>query len=370
MIRHAAPSQQALLAPTTELAANSPTLPQFQLPDVRSDRDRHLAKLFRDICYLDACGECCASNAWFERQVGVVESTIKRLLNVLAECGLIEVEILHGSRRRIRPCVPINAVLQAGWKALCLAVLDRRKYPEELRRLAASVLRRIGVRRGPDLTKLGVSHEDNCAPRAPRNAPLFPFKESEARKATTGRESGSESKGYGVVVSPAEALEPLPEAVAMAVSAGLTTHSARRAVGEKPVSVVRAAIRAAKVYAASHEVRSLPALLVTAIRAEWLPPVPPSSFGSDRGERPQRVVAAPTIAAPLPQSRPLEADRRAVVWDGLSEELREALLAESLAAVLAGESDASRNQARKRGVAAMPVILYAKDLALERFGGR
>ena len=370
MNRHTAPIEQALLAPTIQLAANTLTLPQFQLPDVRSDRDRHLAKLFRDICYLDSCEGCRASNAWFQGQLGVVESTIKRLIGVLVECRLVEVEVVHGNVRWIRPLAAVADVLKAGWKALCEAVLDRRKYPEDIRRIAAVMLRRLGMRRGPDLSKLGVSHPQKCAPSAPRIAPPYPLKESEARKTTTVRETRSESKREGVVVSPAEAPEPLAEAVDVAVGAGLSTHSARRAVAEKPVAVVRAAIRAAKVYAASHEVRSLPALLVTAIRAEWLPPAPPSSFGSDRGERPQRVVAAPTLAAPPPMARPLEADRRAVVWEGLAEAEREALLAESLAAIMAGESDASRNQARKRGVAAMPVILYAKDLALERFGGR
>ena len=137
MNRHTAPNTQALLAPTTEPAANTPTGPGFTLPDVRCDRDRHLARLFRDICYLDACGECRASNAWFERQVGVVESTIKRLINVLVECGLVEVQILHGNRRRIRPLVNITDVLQAGWQALCQAVLDRSKYPEAVRRLGS-----------------------------------------------------------------------------------------------------------------------------------------------------------------------------------------------------------------------------------------
>ncbi len=151
----------------------------WRLPEVRRNRDRHLAQLFRDICYLDSCEGCFASNAWFERQVGVVESTIKRLLNVLTECGLVEVTILHGNERQIRPLVSLADVLTAGWKELCEAVLDRHKFPSALRRLAAGVLRRLGIRRGPNLSRLGCSVESEsasftgrkCAPPARGIAP-------------------------------------------------------------------------------------------------------------------------------------------------------------------------------------------------------
>ncbi len=107
-----------------------------------------------------------------------------------------------------------------------------------------------------------------------------------------------------VVASPAEVSEPESEAVAVAVDAGLTADAARRAVGEKPLETVRSAVRAARTYAARHEVRSLPALLFTAIRAGWLPPAPPPTHPSDRRERPQRVVMAPTRKAIPPDWLP------------------------------------------------------------------
>jgi hypothetical protein len=69
----------------------------FTLPDVRCDRDRHLARLFRDIYYLDSCEGCHAHNAWFARQLGV-----------------IEIEYAHGRRVAIRPLAPLADVLQAG----------------------------------------------------------------------------------------------------------------------------------------------------------------------------------------------------------------------------------------------------------------
>jgi DNA-binding transcriptional ArsR family regulator len=249
----------------------------FTLPDVRRDRDRHLAQLFRDICYLDSCEGSFASNGWFERQLGVVDSTVKRLLRVLVECGLVEVEVLQGNQRRIRPLATLAEALASGWKALCRAVLDRQKLPAALRRLAASQLRRSGC----NLARLGLSRPQKCAPPAPRIAPPSPEKKREAWKTTTS-----------VAVPPAEAREPQPEAVAVAVSAGLTEQAARSAVREKPLESVRGAIAAVRAYAARHEVRSLPALLFTAIRSGWLPPAPPPCHPSDLGERPQRVVKA------------------------------------------------------------------------------
>ena len=363
MNRHTAPTEQALLAPTTELATNTHTLPQFRLPEVRRDRDRHLAQLFRDICYLDSCEGCFASNAWFERQLGVVESTIKRLLGVLVECDLVAVEVLHGNERRIRPLARLAEVVSAGWRALCRAVLDRQKLPAALRRLAASQLKRSGS----DLGKLGLSHPQKCAPPAPRNAPPFPVEESEAEKTTTVRGAGSEPRNKRVVVSPAEVPEPESEAVAVAVEAGLDRNAARRAVGEKPLEAVRSAVRAARVYAASHEVRSLPALLVTAIRAGWLAPAPPSSHGSDRGERPVRVVVAPAqMRTETVLPRTAEPDASSVAWEGLSEGERAELLAVALTDVLETASEAEKALVRRRGVDSLPVVMRAKRLARDR----
>jgi hypothetical protein len=117
-------------------------------------------------------------------------------------------------------------------------------------------------------------------------APSTPSKTTPVGKETT-TDSAS-----GVVVSPAENSEPESEAVAVAVAAGLDRGTACRIVGEKSVEAVKSALKAAKAYAATHEVRSLPALLVTAIRGSWQPPTPPTSHPSDLGERPQRVVKA------------------------------------------------------------------------------
>ncbi len=154
------------------------------------------------------------------------------------------------------------------------------------------------------------------------------------------------------------------------MSAGLTADAARRAVGEKPLDAVRSAVRAARVYAASHEVQSLPALLFSAIRSEWLAPAPPSSYASDRGERPQRIVVAPVRVAAETATRIAETDVSAAAWEALSEGERGDLLTLALVEVLAGDSESGKSLVRRRGVDAMPVILCAKKLAFEKFGGR
>jgi hypothetical protein len=299
---------------------------------------------------------------------------VKRLLAVLAECGLVEVTILHGNERQIRPLVSLADVLNAGWKELCEAVLNRHKFPSALRHLAASVLRRLGVRREPELSRLDCSVESEsasftgrkCAPPARGIAPPFPLEESKVKKTTTVQGTRSVPKPAGVVVSPAEVSEPESEAVTMAVDAGLTVHAARRAVGEKPLEAVRSAVKAARAYAASHEVRSLPALLVTAIRAGWLAPAPPSRYGSDHGERPVRVVVAPAHMRTEAVPRPVEADSSAEAWEALSENERAELLALALAEVLAGGTEPEKSLARRRGVDSLPVVMRAKRLARER----
>jgi hypothetical protein len=169
-----------------------------------------------------------------------------------------------------------------------------------------------------------------------------------------------------VVVSPAEVPEPESEAVVVAVDAGLTVHAARRAVGEKPLEAVRSAVIAARAYAASHEVRSLPALLVTAIRAGWLAPAPPSRYGSDHGERPVRVVVAPAHMRTEAVPRPVEADSSSVAWEELSEGERAELLAVALTDALETASEAEKALVRRRGVDSLPVVMRAKRLARER----
>ncbi len=252
---------------------------------MRRDREWHLAQLFRDICYLDSCEGCHAHNAWFARQLGVVESTIKRLLGVLSDCGLIEIEYAHGRRICIRPRVTLTEVLQAGWVALCEAVLDRQKFPALLRRIANAVLHRLGLRRGPDLAKLGVSHEQNCAPSAPTNAPLSPVRRVSQENQQT--EQAAAKPEPMTVADPAavtllrENGLPEPDAVSIATEVSKNSWSLER---------VKQAIRAAR--ARGENLRNLGGFVRAALRGGWLPPAPPASHPSDLGERPQRVVKA------------------------------------------------------------------------------
>ncbi len=279
MIQHTAPLAQATLAPTIQPATNTLTLPEFRLPEVRSDRDRHLARLFRDICYLDSCEGCHAHNAWFARQLSVVESTVKRLLAVLVQNGLIEIEYAHGRRVGIRPLAPLADVLQAGWVALCEAVLDRQKFPALLRRMAASILNRLGLRRGPDLSRLGVSYDQNCAPPAPGNAPLSPVRRvSQESQQTEQRATVADPAAVTLLRE-----NGLPEPDAMSIAVEVTKNA-------WPLERVKQALRAAK--ARGENLRNLGGFVRAALRGGWLPPAPPTSHPSDLGERPQRVVKA------------------------------------------------------------------------------
>ncbi|WP_309716784.1 hypothetical protein, partial [Armatimonas sp.] len=232
-----------------------------------------------------------------------------------------------------------------------------------------SLLKRLGKwRRELDLGRLGVrSEHQNCAGSARTIARPFPLEESKAQKTTTVRRAGSESKIVDVVVSPAEVSEPDSEAVTVAVDAGLTVHAARRAVGEKPLDAVRSAVRAARAYAASHEVRSLPALLFTAIRAGWLAPTPSSSHASDLGERPQRIIVAPAqMRTETVLPRTAEPESSAAAWEALSEGERAEFLAQAFAEVLTGGTEPEKSLARRRGVESLPVLMRAKRLARER----
>ncbi len=125
-------------------------------------------------------------------------------------------------------------------------------------------------------------------------------------------------------------------------------------------------MKAARAYATSHEVRSLPALLVTAIRAGWLAPAAPSSHGSDRGERPVRIVVAPAQMRTDSAPRPVEADTSAAAWEVLSEGERAELLALALTDTLETASEAEKALVRRRGVDSLPVVMRAKRLARER----
>ncbi len=190
--------------------------------------------------------------------------------------------------------------------------------------------------------------------------PSAPFKNT-----PVGKETTTDTQAQ-VVVSPAEVSEPESEAVTVAVAAGLDRSTARRAVGEKPLEAVRSAVKAARAYAASHEVRSLPALLVTAIRGAWHPPTPPSSHPSDLGERPQRIIVAPAHMRSETAPRPTEPDTSIAAWEALSEDQRAELLAVALADALETASEAEKALVRRRGVESLPVLMRAKRLARER----
>lgn len=337
----------------------------WRLPEARSDRDKRIAVLMRNILWQHEAGGCHASNEFFASNptMGLKcdVATIRRGLAHLEECGILRRDFDAFGQRTIVPLVTVEELLVAGWEALARAIVGMRQWAGEVRSKCRELLRSLGKWHAPQF-----SQPKNCAASARIIARPSPYKEREAQKTTTIQGADFDTKRVGVVVSPAEVSEPESEAVTVAVEAGLDRSTARRAVGEKPLEAVRSAVKAARAYAASHEVRSLPALLVTAIRAGWLAPAPPSSHGSDHGERAQRIIVAPAQMRTETAPRPLESDASAAAWEALSENQRVELLALALADALETASEAEKALVRRRGVDSLPVVMRARRLARER----
>ncbi len=333
----------------------------WRLPEARSDRDKRIAVLMRNILWQHEAGGCHASNEFFASNptMGLKcdVATIRRGLAHLEECGILRRDFDAFGQRTIVPLVTVEDLLAAGWEALARAIVGMKQWAGEVRSQCRELLRSLGKWYAPQR-----SQAKNCAVSARTIARPFPYKERQAQKMTTV----TGPKLAGVVVSPAEVPEPDSEAVTVAVEAGLDRSAARRAVGEKPLETVRSAVKAARAYAVSHEVRSLPALLFTAIRAGWLAPAPPSSHASDLGERPQRIIVAPAQMRTETAPRLLESDSTTMAWDALSEDQRADCLALALTDALETASEAEKALVRRRGVNSLPVLMRAKRLARER----
>ncbi len=222
---------------------------KFTLPECRSDKETRLAVLMRNILYLDAKGGCIAENEFFAHHptmgLGKNVSTIRRGLADLEAAGLILREFDSFGKRTICPLVTAVELIEAGWAALAESILGMKQWPAVVCAMCRSLLKRLGKwRKDLDLGRLGVrSEHQNCAGSARTIARPSPSKERKAQKTTT---AGSEPRNECVVASPAEVSEPENEAIAVAVSAGLTADAARRTVGEKPLEAVRSAVRAAR----------------------------------------------------------------------------------------------------------------------------
>ncbi len=278
----------------------------WAVPDVRSDKDRGMALLFAGICILDSLEGCFARNGWFKRLIARDDdSTVRRQLRGLAECGLIEIEIRRGRDRYIRPLVPIGDVLRSGlWKALALAVLDLRRAPAELKRLAKMSLRGLG-RRFCDLKKLAVEpiprpkKREKCTSSARQNARVYPtMSDSEEKRASAkhvvaglpGIQEAQPTEGDPAAASLFERLGGLlrPEARSLARwarEAGATLQQVQMSC------TALASRKPGSIHSRSGYLRRL---VEAAMRGEEVGlSVAPPTHPSDLGERPQRVVQAP-----------------------------------------------------------------------------
>lgn len=275
----------------------------WAVPDVRSDKDRGMALLFAGICILDSLEGCFAKNGWMKRFIGRGDdSTVRRQLRGLAECGLIKIEIRRGRDRTIRPLVPIGDVLRSGlWKALALAVLDLRRAPAELKRLAKMSLRGLG-RRFCDLKKLAVEpisrpkKREKCTASARQNARVNLYKErseeATAKPVVDGLPGIHEAQPTECDPAAASLFERIggllrPEARSLARwarEAGATLQQVQMSC------TALASRKPGSIHSRSGYLRRL---VEAAMRGEEVGlTVAPPTHPSDLGVRPQRVVQA------------------------------------------------------------------------------
>lgn len=353
------------LVPQTEPLAEAPDasiLPSWRLPEARRDKEARLAILLRNILYQHDKDGCAATNAWLAKNptLGIDKdvSTVRRLLGDLEECGLIVREFDEYNVRTIRPLVTAAELIAAGWVAFARAIQGMRRWPALLRARCRDLLA------SADKQRRNYAGSARSTPAIERPLRVEEREAFQEETTTARRASRAAKPGEVVVVPPAEA--PDPEAVKLAVDAGLPEGAARKAVAGKPAGVVRRAIEYVREYSARKEIRSPIGLLRAAIEGEWSPPAPPSSYGSDRGERPQRIVVTPPLAMTAETDRAPESDAANRAWESLSESEKGELLRAALAEVLAGDSESERAQARRRGIDSAFVEIRAKRAARKR----
>lgn len=268
----------------------------WRLPEARRDRASRLATLVRNILWLHDKGGCRASNEFFasDPTMGLRcdVATIRRALADLESCGLIRREFDDFGQRTIVPLVTASQLIEAGWEALARAVVGMKQWAAELRQAARQLLQRLGkwsIPRRSEPPAPGSSFPRNCAASARTIARPFPYKGREAQKTTTDTsaksEASPEAQKAPVAVSashePKRVTTALPESAQLAVEAGLGIHAACMVTSNKPIGAIKGAIKAAKAYAATHEVHNWPGMLSKAIREGWLPPAAPATHSSD-----------------------------------------------------------------------------------------
>ena len=185
----------------------------WRLPEARSDRDKRIAVLMRNILWQHEAGGCHASNEFFASNptMGLKcdVATIRRGLAHLEECGILRRDFDAFGQRTIVPLVTVEDLLVAGWEALARAIVGMKQWAGEIRSKCRELLRSLGKWYAPQR-----SQAKNCAGSARTIARPFPYKERQAQKTTTV----TGPKLAGVVVSPAEVPARTHSPVAVAQS--------------------------------------------------------------------------------------------------------------------------------------------------------
>lgn len=364
-------------------------LPLFTLPEVRRDCEMRLAALFRDICYNDARPEgCIAGNEFLASQCGVSRGHVPALLARLEACNLVVIEITRGNVRKVTPLVDLATVMRCGWKALCVAILARDKFPRPLRALAKWLLDREHSGK-PDLVKLGIEQcrEVLNAARssAKRSSPNpqtpvsgkksegtlkgtlkgFPIKER-SEETTTSTEA-SKIPTSPQSAQPAAQSAPDPAAVLLLTQKAAIPEPEARSLAAtltKMGGTVGNISHAVQVMLGKSGVTNRGGFLVSAIRAAvagnpYLLPTPGAAHPSDRGERPQRLYSAPRTATKAP-----EAPAAPTAWEKLSAEAQEGLKHRAMEQLATEEMlPMIRTAIERAGITHPHVLTRAKKLA-------
>lgn len=282
--------------------------------------------MFTHICILDSLPRqhgqlregCFVGNAKLAALIGREDdSTVRRYLQELAEHGLIKRTLVKGRERTIEPLVSLGDALRGGWRALAYAVLDYRRAPSALKRLASLALGK--TRRLCDLKKLGVEADfgqktpRNCTGSARRFARVYPIK-SDSEEATA-RVLSYQNSGTGIrEVSLPTTLPHDPAAASLfersagvlqPEAVGLARWAMKIGASVEHVRVSCAALSSRPQEKVKNRIGYLKSLVKAAVEGESLSlTAAPPTHHSDLGERPgPRITVAPKPLAEAAQEK-------------------------------------------------------------------
>lgn len=382
-------------------AATAPeqfVLPVFTVPNVRRDRSAALAIYYREICLHDA-GE----GAFFKAEhvakkyLKCHPGSVRRYGAMLEKYGLAERRVEHGRELYVRPLVPLQALFDV-WPELAFVCSTCTRLSGLMRNAAKQAIKKVrGVmaqyrpRQAGELRPVpptlkegspagrsggiseGASNAEVCALREPSVPPLSCIRRRRGNEKTTtssvpktserpSAPSKSEAQASEVVdASLAELSAPLIEALGETPAKPLTTLAQK--LGRTP-SHVRQCVRALKAKSDVLNPGAYLRRLIEAPEGSVAPPAGAPIHDSDRGERPQRTIAAPpedrAKMQAADQSRKGREAAFEAAWQAQGDTARRARL-EAVMKRLKAEGGFFRSQIDSKGIDAVCVQSIAKS---------